>query len=446
MKKYIILLTILFSVLSANSTEIKYINLADCEKSALGFSPALKQYAVQADAAYAGYKSSSSSLYPSLSFDASGSWVSEVPSLQVGPLSAEFGDNWGYSVGPTLNYVLFDNGGRNDISKSAYSAYESKLKQLDFAKKNVILQTRQAYFTVQQDLERMYFTNGQLKVAQKQLTDAQAAYKAGAKSNLDVYMAHKQQLRAQINISAARGALGSHLRELFRLTGNDFGINPAYPLDWRITPEKGESAPTAIIKADSLESTLKMLEGYAGIGFDADSPQLAALTDMANYYGHLADSYMSALYPTVGLNVGAYWQYPNGPIKEDIFLGKAGAALKIPLFEGGKNRKQAESKRGEARAAIYQRQDLEENLKRLFYSSQSMLFSLKIEEGLTQSIIDTGVKTAQLTYDAYKAGAVTFLEVDNANLSLLESRISLADIYIERLNRLAVMDNLGVTL
>ena len=48
-----------------------------------------------------------------------------------------------------------------------------------------------------------------------------------------------------------------------------------------------------------------------------------------------------------------------------------------------------------------------------------------------------------MTYQAYKAGSVTFLEVDNANLALLESRIALTDIYTERLNRLAVMDNLG---
>ena len=79
----------------------------------------------------------------------------------------------------------------------------------------------------------------------------------------------------------------------------------------------------------------------------------------------------------------------------------------------------------------------------MFYSSKSLLRSLSIQEKLTKEMISDSAKTADLTYHAYKAGSVTFLEVDNANLALLESRIALTDIYTERLNRLAVMDNLG---
>ncbi len=443
MKKYLIL-TLCFCFSGALfGAEVKTITLKQCEESALAFSPELKQKAALRDAAYHAYESSGSSLYPSLSLDAKGGWVSQVPSLQIGPLSAEFGDNWSYLAGPTINYILFDNGGRSDIKRSMQAVYFAKEKDYDFARRAALLDVRRAYFTIQQDLERMYFTDGQLKVAQKQLADIEAAFKAGAKSNIDVYMAKKQKLRAQVNISAARGALGAHLRELFSLTGDDYGVDASYPLDWRVKPYKGEPEPSSLIKADGLEAALANFKDAQNYGFDKDLPALAALADMAGYYESIASGMMASLYPTVSLNAGAYWEYPNGPIKEDVFNAKAGAALKIPLFEGGKNRKSAQSNRAQAKAALFEKQGLEQNLSKLFYSSKSMLYALWVQEKLTRDMIAASNKTAQLTYQAYKAGSVTFLEVDNANLALLESQIALADIFVQRLNSLAVMENLG---
>lgn len=443
MKKYLIFTLFFCFFAPVFGAEVKTITLKQCQADAIASSPALKQKAALKDAALYAYESSGAALYPTLSLDGKGGWVSQVPTLQIGPISAEFGDNWSYSAGPTINYILFDNGGRSDVKRSMQAVYFAKQKDYDFALKTVLLDVRQAYFTVQQDLERMYFTDGQLKVAQKQLQDIQAAFKAGAKSNIDVYMATKQKLRAQVNISASRGALGAHLRNLFSLTGTDYGIDANYPLDWRIKPYKGEDQPSALVKADGLESTLTEFKEISNYDFDKDLPALAALLDMAGYYESIASGLISTLYPTVALNAGAYWEYPNGPIKEDVFNAKAGAGIKIPLFEGGKSRKSAASNKAQAKAALFEKQGLEQKLSKLFYSSKSSLYALGAQEAFTKDMIAASNKTAQLTYQAYKAGAVTFLEVDNANLALLESQIALADIFVQRLNSLAVMDNLG---
>lgn len=443
MKKYAVGAVLLLWASVSFAHPVRELSLVRCEQDALASSAQLKQLGAEAQAARSSYESVRSSLYPSLTLDASGSWVSEVPELEFGPIKSKFGDNWGYSVGPTLSYTLFDAGGRGDARESAFSAYNAKLQELEFAKKQVLLQVRQAYFTVQQDLERMYFVNEQLNVARKQLADVNSAYNAGAKSKLDVYMARKQELRAQINISAAQGALGAHLRELFRLAGTDYGINPLYPMDWRLAASKDASKATAFVKADGLTDTVARFTPLAGLAFDQNSPRLAALEHMAQYYEYLADSYKSSLYPRVGLQAGAYWEYPNGPIKEDVFLGRAGVALSVPLFEGSKNRELSKAQRASAEASRYQKRDVQETLEKLFYSSKDRLYSVGVEENLTRKMIEDSAETAKLTYQAYQAGAVTFLEVDNANLGLLESRIGLADLYVEELNRLAVMDSLG---
>ena len=443
MKKYFLFASALFFAAFLYAADYKEVSLETCARDALNYSNNLKQLQKTAQAAHDRYQSANSAYYPSISLDAQGGWVSEVPSVTLGPQSFTFGDKWSYSVGPTLEYILFDYKGRSGAAKSAQAAYRAAQDDSDFAQKTLLLNVRQAYFTVQGDMENIFLSAGQLKVAQKQLTDVQAAFKAGAKSSLDISMALKQELRARVNISAARGALGAHLRDLFKLTGNDYGINPLYPSDWRVLIDKGDRPATAYVKADSIENTLKTMTPFAAFEFDENISRLASLENMAQYYENLAQSLNSGLYPTLAVRGGAYWEYPNGPLREDVFLGRAGAALSVPLFEGGKTRKEVSAQKNMAAAAQYQKLDIKDNLLNLFDSSKNMLFALAAQVFWTKKMIDTAQKTAALTYDAYKAGTVTFLEVDNANLALLESRISLANIYIQTLGRLAVLDNLG---
>lgn len=434
---------ICFFPLTGTALETVHLSLHQCETDALAASPQLKQLQAQTEAAQSTYRASRSGYYPSLTLDAQGSWVSEIPSLTIGPQTMEFGDNWGYSVGPTVNYVLFDAGARKGQSQSAYAALQAKEEELAFARKQILLQVRQAYFTVQNDLETLYFVNGQLGVARKQLADIASSFDAGAKSRLDVYMAQKQLSQAQADMSAARGALGMHLRELFRLTGTDYGISPRYPLDARLAQAHMEEETSALIAADPLPNTLQYFAPYAQLSFDENSPRLAALESMSQYYSHLAESYRAGLYPHLAIGGGAYFEYPNGPIKEHIFVGKAAAGLSVPLFEGGKSRQQAQAQRHSSRAAQYEKQDVQQTLEKLFYSAQDGLYTLAIEEKFTRQMIADAQKTAALTYQAYQAGAATFFDVDRANLDLLHSQLALAALQNRQLNQLAVMDSLG---
>lgn len=421
---------------------VQSLLLPPCEQAALSFSPKLKQLEAEALAAQSVYNSSRSSRYPSLYLDAKGSWVSEVPSLQLGSQKMEFGDNWGYSVGPTLNYTLFDNGARGDASDSAQAAYQARLSNLSFGRKQVVLQVRQAYFSVQQNLESIYLLSEQLKVARKQLRDVESAFSAGAKSKLDMLMAQKQVLRASVDVSNARGALGENLRDLFKLTGSDFGINPAYALDVRVQ-EKLEGQTSAVIAAEDPADTFAHMSALSNLSFDGQSPQLVALDQLTQYYEYSARSFAAALWPQVNATAGAYWEYPNGPVREDVFLGRAGVSLRMPLFEGGRNQEQARAQRQTASATQYQKADVEEGLKSLFFAAKDQLYSLGVQSALTQSLNVTAAESARLTYQAYQAGAVTFLEVDDANLAWLQSRIGLANLYIGQLNALALMDSLG---
>ncbi|MDR0734527.1 MAG: TolC family protein [Elusimicrobiota bacterium] len=422
---------------------VSALTLAQCSRDALAHSPRVKQLRARAAAQKRLYQSAGAAYYPSLYFDAGGGWVSQTPEINLGPLSMKFGDNWSYSAGPSLEYILFDYGGRSGAAASARSAWQAAEREAAFAQKTALLDARRAYFKVQEDLENIYLTAGQLKAAQKQLADVRAAFKAGGKSRLDVSLALKQELKARVNISAARSALGAHLRDLFTLTGSDYGIDPLYPTDWRAAPDARDTPATAFVRADGLEETLKTFAPFSAFIFDEDIPALAALEDMERYYSSLARSLEAGLYPRIALSGGAYLQYPNGPVNENVFLGRAGISMRMPLYEASKTRGQSAAQKNMAEAERRRKEDLGESLRNMFFSSQGMLGALKDQARLAQGMIAAAREAAALTYEAYKAGSLTFLEVDNANLALLESQIALADIYIQTLGNMAVLDNLG---
>lgn len=443
MKKLFGLLILFTTTTVLYGLEVSSLSLADCERDALKSSAQLQGLEAQVRSSQAQEKSVSSSLYPSLSLDAKGVWVSEVPTLKFGGQELKFGDTWGYSVGPTASWVLFDNGARSSLKKSASKAASAQEQSYEFARKQILLQVRQSYFAVQQLLQQLVLLNGQLEVVQKQLADVESAYKAGSKSNLDVSIARKQVLKTQTAMSGARSALAGQLRTLFKLTGTDYNIDPSYPTDKRLANAKEENKTSAVLDTDPLENTLQLFRPYGQSEFDENSPKLAALDEMAQYYDYLADSYKSSLYPRVALQGGAYFEYPNGAIREHVFLGRAGAAVSIPLFEGGKDRQQAKAQRELSRAKTYEKQDTQETLTALFLSAKDRLYGLQVQENLLKDTIKQTHETARLTYQAYKAGAVTFFEVDRANLDLLESQLSLADVQVEQLNQLAILNSLS---
>jgi outer membrane protein TolC len=423
--------------------DISPVPLADCERDALKSSSRLQALEAQVRSHQAQEKSISSAFYPSLSLEAKGNYVSKVPSLTVGGSEMKFGDNWGYSAGPELNYVLFDKGARSSLKKGAARMTGAQKQAYEFARRQILLQVRHAYFAVQRQLQHLVLLNGQLELAQKQLADVNAAYKAGAKSRMDISAARKQVLKTQTDISGARSSLAGHLRTLFKLTGTDYGIDPSYPTDKRLSGAKHEGITSAVLDTDTLDGTLARFRTYSQCVFDENTPELAALGEMAQYYEYLADSYKSALYPRAALQGGVYFEYPHGAVREHVFLGRAAVAVSLPLFEGGKNRHQAEAQKEMSRSKIHEKNDTRETLTALFLSAKDRLYGLQVQENLLRDMIKQTGETARLTYQAYKAGSVTFLEVDRANLELLESRLALTDVQAEQLNQLAILNSLS---
>ncbi|MGE4385010.1 MAG: TolC family protein [Endomicrobiaceae bacterium] len=443
MKKLFFLSLCLFCSSELFASSIVKLPLETVEKQALEFSPKIRQAQAAAEAQQSVYESFDSYLYPSVTFDAKGGWVSKVPEMKLGYNALKFGDNWSYSLGPSLSYTVFDNGKRNDKVKSETSSYLAKKHEVEAVKKQVLLETRKAYFKIQRDLERIYFLFEYMKLTQKQFQDINSSFKIGSKSRLDVIMAEKQFLKSKIEISAARAVLSQDLSELFKITCTDFSINADYPSDYRISSEELDGAVSSVIEVDSPDSSLQKLSPFEKFSFDILQDRLLSYDETVKAYEYMSDFYKSELYPKINFSAGTYFEYPNGPIVESISQTRTNAVMSMPLFEKSRTKKQAESQKSISKSVIFQKQDVIENLKNVFDFSKRRLYSLKIESGLVEEMIDDSKTAVKLTYDAYNAGTVTFLEVQNANIDLLSAQTELANLKIEKLNCLAVMDNLG---
>ena len=96
-----------------------------------------------------------------------------------------------------------------------------------------------------------------------------------------------------------------------------------------------------------------------------------------------------------------------------------------------------------ARAARERRRQGEEDLRRDWAKARDRWAGAREETDLNRAAIEERTEVARLTYDAYRAGRTPFLEVQSANLQLLDAQTALARSRLAELSQLAVMEFLS---
>ena len=440
MKKIFLSFVFLLLTITAKA-DIINISLEECEGAALKNSPAVKAVEYQVQAAKESLKSQNKFLYPSLTLDASGGYVSVLPFLSVMGRNITFGDYWSYSAGPMLAYSLFDGGERDRNYKALQNICDAKERTLDWEKKSVITSVRIKYFQIQALLEKIYILYERLNLARSQYNDISINYQAGAKSELDLLMSQKQVLNAQNQIENVRSALGESLKELFAVTVDDFGINSSEPAEYRTA--RYVKNPSCELKTDGVDYTLTVFSLYENFVFDDKNPYLMSLDEAIKYYENVSLKYKSQKMPSLKARAGAYLQYPNGPVKEDILQGTASLTFSLPLFEGGSANALSKANEFESKAEQEQKEQILTTLKRDFYGAKDRVRAINVRQNISEEIVKTSRKAADLTYVSYQMGRVTFLEVQTANYELSQSKMDLIDLKIEKLANLTTLAALG---
>ncbi|HVE13666.1 MAG TPA: TolC family protein, partial [Elusimicrobiota bacterium] len=381
-----------------------------------------------------------------LSLDASYRYQAEVPSFAIAPgaPARPFGDHRTTTIGPTLNWTLWDEGAlyRQWAAQKRRALSQDALARL--ARRQAALGARLAYFQVQLARERLALLDDSVSLADTQHADIAKRRRAGSASRLDDLFAHQEALRRRRDYLDAQSALGAAVSELLALTGGAEGLDAARAADARKPRAPADlPQPTLLVEVDALSVSTAALAAAAASPLDPAHPRLAAYEAMADAARLSARAAEAAGRPKLQLTARASYDYPNIPLLESVWQKTAGLSLSAPLLEFGRSKSEAGALRAQAAAAESRRAQAQDELVRDRAKSLERLASLETQAPILERSLAEADEVARLTYSAYQAGHSSLLEVQSANVRAVEARTERARADAEALIELAVLASLA---
>ncbi|MCM2322022.1 MAG: TolC family protein [Oligoflexia bacterium] len=398
------------------------LTLKQAEGKAAAHSARIASSQADAEAAKHQAEAAKAALFPRLTLEGTYRYVSDVPQLQVGPMtSVSFGQHDNYSVGPMLSYTLWDGGAVRANWRSVQKLAEARSED----HKQAALQTRQAvraaYFRVQLGQQEVRLVAESLKLSESQERDIRNRFQAGAASKADTLSARREVLSLKMKARQAQADLAANIRDLAALIGE-----------------------TDLAAADglSLEPQEKSLTELANAGqrtLNPAHPQLEAPAKLAEVQRLAAAAARGELWPRVAAYAKSTFDYPNGPRPESVWQNTVGVSLSMPLYEAHRARSLSAQKASEALASEKRGEQLRTDLERDWQKAKLQLESYKEQRELAQEAARHAAEIADLIYASYKAGRTNLLDVQSANNRTLEARVLLARIQAQILLQAAAL-------
>ncbi len=444
---FLILLPVLCSLQARAENDRFDQSLNDAVQSAKLQSGSLHSSQAMKEAASFNADAAGASLWPNLTIQGNYFYQTVVPSLNLGPAfgNKSFGTNNNYSIGPALNYTLFDAGKNSKFHQNAEFLAKSKDQTYHAQEAQLELSIRQAYFRVQYALRALDLTIDSLRLSQAQSQDITVRFKAGAASKLDEVQARRDLINYQLRFQQSQSTLSSSFRDLMALEGDHRELDVARPLSVAAAGAKlpeGVETPTIKLNLEPLETSLASLSQNWTFAGEAH-PETQALEAQAQASKKLADSSMAGLYPKLVLQAKAAYEYPNLVLPENVWQETFGAAISFPLFEDDLSRNQARDYNQQAVAAREQKEQRLTDLTRDEGKAHDALQSLQTQKKLSSTNVGQAREVEKLTYYSYRAGKSRYLDVQDANVKLLEAEVLDAQIDSEILNQFAILSYLS---
>jgi outer membrane protein TolC len=423
------------------------LSLSDLTQAALQNSPKLKAAQLQVESAKSSANSAGAAEWPRFGLDGSYRYQAQVPSMRLSPMgpTLTFGDNNNYNVGANLSWTLWDFQSLHNQANSFDRMARSREQILQATERQLVLALRLAYFKTQISLEQVRLLGDSLKLAQAQYADIRNQSQYGKASRLDRLTSHQEVLDFQRQLRQAQAELSNSLRDLFSLAGIQEPADFALPMDFRLQGKmpQGSGELTVWLAIDAVSQSHQALEAGEKQPPDDSVPQIrtyAYLADSARYAG---DAVFSQLLPKIAVSARADFEYPNGPILETIQQNTVGVSVSLPLFDWGRIVNDSDSKQKQAKAYLKDLDQARSDLMRDWNKAQDQLRALRFQKSLNQTAVSETEELARLTYGAYQAGGVRFLEVESANVRAIQAKIISLRNDIQILMQLSVLSSLS---
>ncbi len=396
-----------------------------------------------ADAAFA-------PLLPRLTLDGYARYATEVPTVALvpgAPRRRRSAPTDSYSIGPTLNWTLWDEG----ALRKTWRAQQASARSLDEAQRLAATQAteaaRLAYVQVQLARETVLLLADSVAVADAQYADIEKRLRAGAASRIDSLSSHQEDIQRRKDFLSAQADLAGTLRELFQLTGLGAGLDLTRPVDVRVSTAlpAGLAEPTLRVVFDSLAdvpAAFAALETEPGPS--PDPPGVLAYARQADSARLSAAAASASGWPKIQFQGAIAYEYPNGPVIPEYVTQKTvGITASVPLFEGRRTSRQAERQKRLANAADRRRDLAIEQLSRDWDKARSALLALRDQAELDTTAVVESAELARLIYLAYQGGRRSYLEVQTYDLTALQAKVAAAQTRAQILIQLTTLAQLA---
>jgi outer membrane protein TolC len=412
------------------------LRLHDAEIRALVVSHQVRAASSDKESADQQAQAQFTNLLPKLTLSGNYQYFGTLPLASLGPFPPiPFGVNSIYNVGPTLSYTLWDTFSNLKAYQGASRLEESKGEDLKTTELQILYSLRNAYIQVQLALEELRLTNDSLALSRAQDTDVTRRYRAGSASRLDLVTADRSVINYELQYEQRQADLSSALRDLLAILDDHSPRDISHP-----GLAKGEHV-TLALDLDPLEA-LVGTEAEAPPP-DETQPQIKSLSLQGESAERQASSQSAKLFPIIQVSGGIYRERINGPNIPEFTQETVTLSMSMPLYLGDPTPHLVSQQRANARAAFERRDQTRINIDRDYFKAKELLRSLREQREVSMRDIVQSAEAARLYYLSYKAGKNTLLDVQNADVQALLSKVSRARIDAQILSQLTTLQFLS---
>jgi outer membrane protein len=319
------------------------------------------------------------------------------------PFKGQYAD-----VGLSLNYLLFDFGGREAQIDAARLALINANWNQNQAIQNVLQAVAVAFYNYIGSKALVIADEANLKDAQTSLDSAKLRLEAGVGTLPDVLQAQAQMAQVELDLVAARGNVETDRGALATVVG--WPANTEYDVN-----ENLGQMPVAAL-SDNVNDLIELAK--------KNRPDIAAVEATVRQNEALLREAKSQFFPEISATAELlrWWVRPNGGSNVDFTDYLVGLQLQVPIFQGFQiinSVRQASALLESARAALdLQQQIVINQVWNAYYNFRTAVQSLHAADDLLAS--------AQESYDAslarFKSGVGDIVELLNAQATLAQAR------------------------
>jgi TolC family type I secretion outer membrane protein len=327
--------------------------------------------------------------------------------LGTGISGGSFGRQEQFRITPSvsLNYLLFDFGGRSARVDNARAALEAANWSHASTLQNVLFTAVQAYYQLFAARSALEATEASERSSEEAFKAAAFRYEVGAAALADKLQAQTAYAQAKLNRQRAAGDAQNALGVL----ANAMGLKPNYSL---------EIAPPAYIEPDAeRERDVQALIEEA----KALRPDLAAAEAQVRAAEANVRSARSNSLPT--LSLVSNYAYSDSSVSQDFQSWSVGLQLSVPLFTGFANTYQIRSAEEQVTVQEAARDQLDQTIALDVWRAYFDLNTTRETLTSTRDLLASATESERVALGRYKAGAGNILELLNAEADLANARL-----------------------